>query len=193
MRNIKIVLIVIFSFVSSFFFAQEKQEILKPSEGKSLVYFIRPSAGAFLIEFKLFHQDKYLGKLKANRYLTYECDPGEQLFWASSENRDFVKANLEPNKVYVISVMPQFGAFVAGVNMVPLSPNDFQAKNDFNYIIKKNKGAAFTEESVKFSDEYESIVAGLEKYKKLRDSDSDKIRQLTADMNFVNADKPVKI
>ena len=76
------------------------QEIAKPSEGKSLVYIVKSGAG-YLINFRIYDGDKFLGALNGFSYMVYECEPGKHLFWAASENRDFIEADLEPNGVYV--------------------------------------------------------------------------------------------
>ena len=39
------------------------QEFKKPSEGKSLVYFVRTKGAGPLINFKFFDGDKFLGKM----------------------------------------------------------------------------------------------------------------------------------
>lgn len=187
MKRINFFIVLLISLLSLTVSAQNENNVpllKKPSEGKVLIYFVRPGALAFLIDFKVFHQDKYLGKISSNNYLTYECEPGEQLFWAASENRDFVLANLEANKTYVVAISAQMGAFSAQVNVKPLSPKNEKDIKSLNFILGKNKGRDFTEESVQFEDQYESAQAGLKKYEKLKESGSDKILKLTADMNF---------
>ncbi|MEL7006912.1 MAG: hypothetical protein AAFN93_29970 [Bacteroidota bacterium] len=64
-------------------FTAFSQEVKKPAEGKSLVYFVRPSAAGALINFKYFDGEKYLGKINGANYFIYECDPGEHIFWAA--------------------------------------------------------------------------------------------------------------
>lgn len=73
-------------------FAQENEliEFQIPSENKSLVYFARRSAVGPLIKFRIYEGDTYLGRLSANRYISYECDPGFHVFVARSENTSFV-------------------------------------------------------------------------------------------------------
>lgn len=190
MKILKNVMIAVLAFYSLTAFSQEKQEIKKPSEGKSLIYFIRPTAVAFAIDFKVFHKDKFLGAISSNRYMTYECEPGEQLFWAASENRDYVIANLEPNKTYVILVAPQMGAFVAGVNLIPCDPNDRTHKKAFYKAIHKSKEIIYDANVSAKGNQSESVKTGLEKFEKLKESNSDKIAKLNPNMNFLNADKP---
>lgn len=181
-------LIIFFSFRS---FSQENIEIKKPSEGKSLVYFIRPTAVAFLVDFKLFHKDKFLGNLSSKRYIAYECEPGEHLFWATSENRDYVVANLEANKTYVVQVNPQMGAFVAGVNLIPCDPNNVSHKKMFHKAIKKGKEIVYDESVSSGVNQEDTIKKGLEKYDELTANQSSKIAYLKPEMNFLNAN-PVK-
>ncbi len=85
----------------------QAQELKKPSERKAMVYFTRVEALGFLINFKYFDGEKYLGKFNYGKYLAYECDPGKHIFWAKSENSDFVEADLEPNKIYILDSQPQ--------------------------------------------------------------------------------------
>jgi hypothetical protein len=56
------------------------QELLKPSPGKALLYFVRFSGTGALINFKYFHDDHYLGKFSGINYFTYETEPGEHVF-----------------------------------------------------------------------------------------------------------------
>ena len=106
------------------------QELKKPSEGMAMVYFTRSEAMGFLINFKYFDGEKYLGKFNYGKYLAYECDPGQHLFWAKSENSDFVEAELEPNKIYILDSQPQMGAFKAGVKLIPFNNDPTFYKNE---------------------------------------------------------------
>lgn len=164
------------------------QSIEKPSEGKALVYIAKTGAGP-LVNFRIYDGDKFLGALSGFQYMVYECDPGEHLFWAASENRDYVEANLEANSVYVLNAEGQLGAFIAGVNFKPLNPNDFKDRKLFYQVIKhltksENKDAS--------ADKSENIRKGLEKYKELKEKGSSKIEILDSTWKFENADKPKK-
>ena len=164
------------------------QEIDKPAEGKSLVYILRTGAGA-LINFRIYDKDKFLGTLSGFKYMVYECEPGNHVFWAASENRDFVEANLEPNSVYVLNAEGQMGAFIAQVSLNPLSPNEFRDKKTFYQVIKGANKQMYVPST---EDKTENIKKGLEKYEGLKASNSKKIKVLASDMKFQNADKPEK-
>lgn len=164
------------------------QSIDKPSEGKSLVYILKTGAG-LLINFRLYDEDLFLGSVPSGKYLVYECEPGKHLFWAGAENRDYVEANLEPNGVYVINAEGQMGAFVAGVNLKPMNPNEFKDKKLFYQVIKNDTKQIYAKSN---DDKSENIAKAMEKYQELKAKNSNKIAVLNSEMKFQNADKPIK-
>jgi len=104
MKTLKILCIILIATLSgsSSLFSQGFQP---PAEGKSVVYFVRVSGYAGAISFEYFHQDKYIGIFKKKNYIRYECNPGKQLFWASSENKEFVTADLKEGGTYIINCL----------------------------------------------------------------------------------------
>ena len=70
----------------------DAQQLQKPAAGKCIVYFTRVTSMGVAINFKYFDGEKYLGKFNGRKYMIYECDPGRHLFWARSENNDYVEA-----------------------------------------------------------------------------------------------------
>lgn len=191
MKNLKkIIYLLAFFFGLTFVSAQKvtAQAIDKPSEGKSLVYIVRSGPG-FLLNFRFYDGDKFLGAVSGSNYLVYECEPGEHLFWATSENRDYVEANLEPNSVYILNGEGQSGAFIAGVNLKPLNPNEFRDKKLFYQVIKHDVQQTYVALN---DDKKDNITKGLDKYKELKDKNSKKIRILDSSWKFDNADKPQK-
>lgn len=186
----KILLIFVFflGFTSAFSQKVTTQAIDKPSEGKSLVYILRTGAGP-LLNFRIYDKDKFLGALSGFKYLVYECEPGEHVFWAASENRDYVEANLEANSVYVLNAEGQMGAFIASVSLLPLNPEVFADKRTFFQVVKGAKKQEYVPNN---EDKSENIKTGLAKYNDLKTSNSKKIKVLDANWKFENADKPVK-
>mgnify|MGYP000208879411 CR=1 FL=1 len=75
-----------------------------PAEGKAAIYFARVSMFGGAISFQYFHNDEFVGQFKGKNYMRMEVDPGEQLFWASSENKEFLTADLEAGKTYIVVV-----------------------------------------------------------------------------------------
>ncbi|MNU18919.1 hypothetical protein D3C71_71280 [compost metagenome] len=186
----KVLMLLVVLFGISTIFAQKvtTQAIDKPSEGKSLVYILKTGAGV-LINFRVYDKDIFLGSIASGNYLVYECEPGQHLFWAGAENRDYVEANLEPNAVYVINAEGQMGAFVAGVNLKPLNPNEFKDKKVFYQIIKNDKKQTYSKSE---EDKSENIAKAMQKYQELKSKNSTKIAVLSSEMKFENADKPTK-
>ncbi|MEM7107772.1 MAG: hypothetical protein AAF519_06075 [Bacteroidota bacterium] len=159
------------------------QELQSPVSGKALVYFARSSGTGALINFKYFDGDQYLGKFSGLNYFLYECDPGEHLFWVAAENRDFVKADLLADKVYIIQVIPTMGAFKAAVKLNPVSKSDLKAMKKVNKLLSK-KGPIVLDKSKAETEAAKLdffIKNGLEKYD--RDQEKGKvIKQLKAEM-----------
>ena len=141
------------------------QQYDKPNDGKSLVYFVRCSATGALINFKYFDGERYLGKVNGTNYFTYQCDPGNHIFWVASENRDFLTADLKPNATYIVEIRPVMGAFKAAVQVHPVSPEDVKTLKKVNKIIGKKGAAALNgqEEDMAFF-----IKNGMERYEKIR-------------------------
>lgn len=97
------------------------QGFTPPSEGKAKIYFARVSGAALLVTFDLFHNDKFIGKIKSSNYVAYECDPGEDiLFWASGESKAFCTANLKAGEIYIVIVDVKVGMMSAGVGLTPI-------------------------------------------------------------------------
>ncbi len=190
MKNFKNLVLFLVLLVYSFADAQKitTQEIDRPTEGKSLVYILKTGAG-FLINFRVYDKDIFLGSLATGNYLVYECEPGKHVFWAGAENRDFVEADLAPNSVYVINAEGQMGAFVSGVNLKPLNPNEFGDRKLFYQIVKGDKKILYEKSQETKS---ESVAKAMAKYEELKSKNSNKIAYLTSNMKFENADKPVK-
>lgn len=186
----KALLLFVFILSCNFISAQKvtAQPIEKPSEGKSLVYILKTGAGP-LVNFRIYDGDKFLGALSGFKYLVYECEPGKHVFWAASENRDFVEADLEPNSVYVLNAEGQMGAFIASVSLKPLNSNEFRDKRLLYQVVKGAKKQMYEPNN---EDKSENIKKGMAKYNDLKTSGSSKVTVLDSSWKFENADKPVK-
>jgi hypothetical protein len=155
------------------------QELKKPSEGKSLVYFVRTSGMGFAINFKYFDGEKYLGKFNYGKYMAYEFEPGKHVFWAAAENKSVLEAELEAGKVYIINAEVRMGILYAEVELLPFDNNPNSYKNTKKYEKRKNlvinsiseqKEYVPNNEEVKNEEkDLESLIKnGLEKYDKLK-------------------------
>lgn len=117
-----------------------------PKKGNSVVYIARWAVGGYAAGFEYFHEDQFIGKFVGNGYLRFECKPGKHLFWASSENKEFITTELEPNRTYIIRAMAAPGAWKMHASLKPITRSD---EEDFNIIknMVNRKPASHLEES----------------------------------------------
>ena len=141
------------------------QALEQPSNGKALVYFVRASGGGALINFRYFDGEQYLGKTNGVNYFTYECEPGEHVFWVAAENRDFVRGTLQPNATYVLEARPRPGIIKAAVQLRPISPDDSKRVKKIHKLIarKKPKPLRGQNDNMAFF-----IKNGMERYRKVQ-------------------------
>ncbi len=94
----------------------------QPAEGKAAIYFV--SSTKKLIAFEFFYNDKFIGELQKLNYMRYECEPGQQLFWASSESKEFLEAYLEAGKSYIVKVELRTGFWRVNPKFTPINGSD---------------------------------------------------------------------
>ena len=143
------------------------QEIPPAPADKAVVYFVRTSGLGFAINFTYLDSATIVAKGNGTDYVRYECDAGHHLFWARSENRDFVEAELEAGKIYFLEAVPTMGAIRAAVQLRPVDPSKADVmKRIFKLMDKKKPETPGPEELKKESEEMQDvIIKGLEKYK----------------------------
>ena len=165
----------------------QSQEIPPAPAEKSVVYFVRASGLGFAINFTYFDSTKLIGKGNGTNYIRYECEPGHHLFWARSENRDFVEAEVEAGKIYFIEVVPQMGAIKAGVQLKPVDPsNEKTMKRILKLLDKKTPENFSAEELEKEAENSKDVMErGLEKYREEKEKGK-KTDCLEKEMYFKN-------
>lgn len=94
--------------------------VVKPVEGKAMVYFFRPSGFGYAINFQIWDGDKFIGLSQAKSYFQYLAEPGKHLFLAIAENKAFIEADLVAGKIYYVLTTPQMGAWRARVGFEPI-------------------------------------------------------------------------
>ena len=137
-----------------------------PTEGKAVVYFTRVTKYGKPTAFEFFHQDKYIGAFKGDQYMRYECDPGEQLFWASTENKEFITAELQAGKTYIVVVDVIMGALKARVGLTPFDISDTETWERVHKLINKKPPTETPQDKIdKMNKKLEKfIVEKLEMY-----------------------------
>ncbi len=124
------------------------QGFTPPPDEKAVVYFVRVTKYGKPTAFEFFHQDKYIGAFKGDQYMRYECDPGSHLFWASSENKEFITANLESGKSYIIMVNVIMGAWKARVGLAPLNFDDNEVWERVKKLVNKDEPIVMPESKI---------------------------------------------
>ncbi|WP_051238775.1 hypothetical protein [Gaetbulibacter saemankumensis] len=181
----KTILSLLFVLQTALMFSQNSKVI--PGD-KAIVYFTRASALGGAINFTYFDGEKAIGRFNGPKYMIYECDPGEHLFWVRSENKSFVEANLEAGKMYIIDVIPKMGAIKASVKLVPVDKNIYKMKK-IQKLLSKRGPEPFSESELNMlQEEMKDVIdRGMENYKKTQ-SKGKKIPELNPDMTIDNDD-----
>jgi len=142
-------------------------EIAPPAEGKAVVYFARTASIGILINFSYFDKDKFIGKFHGHGYIRYECEPGEHVFWAKSENSDFITADLEAGKIYFVEALPKMGGLKARVRLMPVNPaQDVKMVKVIESMVSKKDGETYTADYLQTENEKwkDDIQKGMERY-----------------------------
>jgi len=157
------------------------QSIASAPADKAVVYFVRYSGTGALINFTYFDGDNVIGKFNGPKYLRYECAPGEHLFWAQSENKSYLEADLEAGKIYVVNVLPVMGAFKAGVQLHPVAPNAIPRA--LTRLLSKKSSESFTADELNEIQEAkkEVLARGNEKQERMEERGKE-LKKLSADM-----------
>ncbi len=157
--------ILLLSLAFSAFFTQAQME---PAPADlAVVYFVRTSGMGGLINFTYVDGDKIIGKHGGTGYVRYECEAGEHLFWARSENKSFVKADLKAGNIYILEARPTMGLVKSGVKLVPMDAQS-NFKRFKKLAVKKEPESLTANEMETLTLEMADVIArGLEKNEKL--------------------------
>jgi len=99
-----------------------RDPMLKPSEGKALVNFLRPASVGGAVSITIWDGDKLIGVPRGKQTFQYECDPGQHLFISWAEFKSPVEAELLPDRVYYIVLRVSPGFWRLRLHQVPVHP-----------------------------------------------------------------------
>lgn len=184
MKNLFSIAATIF-FVLSFNLGNSQGEITPPSEGKAVIYFMRTSGLGALMNIRYFDNNQYIGKFGGVNYYRYECEPGKRIFWFKAENIDFVEADLEEGKIYMVETNAVMGGFSAGVKAKLVDFSDEKQMKAINKLLEKKESKSFTEEELLEGQENNAIAIqrGMVKINKKR-SKKKKLKVIQAEDNL---------
>jgi hypothetical protein len=100
------------------------QGFTPPADGNAVVYFVRVSSWGGATSFEYFHNEDFIGIFKGKNYMRYECPAGEHLFWASSEDKEFLRCDFRAGETYVVLINIEMGAWKARVGLEPLTADN---------------------------------------------------------------------
>ena len=149
-------------------FSLHAQTIEPAPADKAVVYFVRASGLGVLVNFTYFDSTKVIGRFNGPKFMRYECEPGKHLFWARSENKDFVRADLEAGKIYVIDVIPVMGMIKAGLRLKPINSEKYRMKK-IQKLLTRKKSEVFSEKDLESLQKKmeQVIIRGLDKARKM--------------------------
>lgn len=147
------------------------QNIAPAPDDKAVIYIVRPSSLGFAVNFTYFDGTKLIGKFNGPRYIRYECDPGYHLFWARSENRDYVEADVDAGRIYFIEAIPHMGALKAVVQFIPLDLKNQKEMTKVMELLEKKASETFSvlELEAETRELQDVITKGMMKYKEDKD------------------------
>ena len=162
-----------------------QEPITRPTEGKSVIYFIRTTQAGSLINFKYFDGEKYLGKFNGRHYFQYECNPGKHTFWAKSENIDFIEADIKANSIYFIEAKARMGMIKASVKLFPVDFKNKRQMKKINKIFKKKD--ILIRDTEKIAEEAVELEERIQKwFKKIakKKEKGRKVKKITPEMEY---------
>jgi hypothetical protein len=149
MKKVKSLLFVLFA--SCIIAPAFSQGFTPPAESNAVVYFVRVSGWGGKVSFEYFHNEKFIGIFKGKNYMRYECPEGENLLWASSEDKEFLRCNLKAGETYIVLVNVEMGAWKARIGLEPLTEEneDFERVKE---LVNKQKPIITPEAKIKSTE-----------------------------------------
>jgi hypothetical protein len=120
-KGIALVVLILFAVSCAPKYMIKQEPMQKPSEGKAIVHFLRPSSVGGAVQATIWDNDKLIGFTAGKMAFQYECDPGKHLFIAWSEYKSPVEAELLPDRVYYIVLRMRMGWWRGRVHQVPIN------------------------------------------------------------------------
>jgi hypothetical protein len=115
----------------------QAQGFTPPADSNAVIYFVRVTNFGALASFEYFHNQKFIGIFKGKNYMRYECPSGEQLLWASSEDKEFIKCDLKAGETYVVLINIEMGVLKAQIGLEPVTVDNEDFKRVKELVLSK--------------------------------------------------------
>ena len=184
----KLLMTLLVPMLFSFSFAPVS-EVTPPAKGKAVVYFARTVAGysltAMASNFNFFDKEQFIGKFSGTGYVRYECEPGEHVFWARAENSDFMTAELEADKIYLVLAETNVALATVRVELRPIDPNNKKDEKRLKSIIKLiEKKEPDVTSPQEIAEEEKKTASHAAAIKNFEEGKKGKIERLTKEMFY---------
>ena len=90
---------------------------------------------------------------KKKNFLRHECEPGKQPFWASSENKEFITADLVAGESYIVIMDVIMGGLKPRVGLKPISVKNAEIFARAKELIEDENPIVETEDVLKKKNE----------------------------------------
>ena len=160
----------------------KQERMQKPSEGKAIVHFLRPSSFGKAVQATVWDNDKLIGVTTGKMGFQYECEPGKHLFISWSEYKSPVEAELLSGRIYYIVLRIRMGVWRGRVHQVPINqyhelwPDALTWQRTLPNYVPDPEAIASVEAKnhpkiIKYLQKYHTEIAGTKHVKYLRPED----------------------
>lgn len=127
--------LILIAFVAASIFNCElafSQGFQAPAPGNAAIYFVRVTNVGGSSSFEYFRNRTFIGIFKGKNYMRFEYPAGKQLFWVSSEDKEFLDCDLQAGEIYIVLVNVEMGLVKARIGLEPILP----ANPDFLRVLE---------------------------------------------------------
>lgn len=95
----------------------------RPSPGRALIIFLRPSTFGGAVQAAIWRDGpEFLGTSSSGTFIAVELDPGTHTFMVQSETADFIQAEVDADKTYFATVRARMGMWKARFSFGLMEP-----------------------------------------------------------------------
>lgn len=164
-----------------------ESNMLPPAdEEKATVVFMRPSSFGGAIQSTVYEvkadQPEFIGIVSTDYKIAYQAEPGKTLFMVVGESADFMEAELAPNHIYYVTVVPRVGFWKARFSLAATPESEFDDA-DFKENVAECDFVQNTPESLQWAEAHEAEIQALYEryYEKWQGIDEDRKAKLMID------------